>query len=49
MGIASLATAIQKAGSPVEFLRNSQYPPFEFPVSPEFTNWRSEQIAWRKT
>lgn len=45
----SLEAAIQKAGSPVELLRNSQYPAFEFPVSPEFTNWRSEQIAWRET
>ena len=44
----SLEAAIQRAGSPVEYLRNSQYPPYEFPVRPEFSNWRSEQHAWRE-
>jgi glycine cleavage system aminomethyltransferase T len=45
----SLEAAIREAGSAVKFLRNSQYPAFEFPVRPEFTNWRSEQHAWRST
>ena len=45
----ALETAIQRVGNPVDFLRNSQYPAFEFPVKPEFSNWRSEQQAWRKT
>lgn len=45
----SLENAIQKAGGPVAFLRNCQYPAFEFPIQPEFTNWRSEQLAWRET
>lgn len=43
----SLESAIQRAGNPVQLLRNSQYPAFEFPVRAEFTNWRSEQMAWR--
>jgi vanillate/3-O-methylgallate O-demethylase len=43
----SLEDAIRKVGNPVELLRNSPYPAFEFPVNPEFTNWRAEQAAWR--
>lgn len=43
----SLEAALQGAGNPVDFLRNSQYPAFEFPVKSQFTNWRSEQMAWR--
>jgi vanillate/3-O-methylgallate O-demethylase len=45
----SLEDAIQEAGGPVEALRNSPYPAYEFPVNPEFTNWRAEQSAWRTT
>lgn len=45
----SLEDAIQKAGNPVDMLRSSPYPAYEFPVNPEFTNWRSEQTAWRTT
>lgn len=43
----SLAQAIERAGSPVELLRNAQWPPITFPITPEFTNWRDEQRAWR--
>jgi glycine cleavage system aminomethyltransferase T len=42
----SLAQAIDRAGSPVELLRNQNWPAFTFPVAPEFTNWRDEQRAW---
>lgn len=42
----SLAHAIAKVGSPVELLRNQNWPAFTFPVAPEFTNWRDEQRAW---
>ncbi|TDN87797.1 aminomethyltransferase family protein [Microbacterium sp. BK668] len=42
----SLAQAIARAGSPVELLRNQNWPAFTFPVAPEFTNWRDEQRAW---
>ncbi|CAN5227490.1 aminomethyltransferase family protein [soil metagenome] len=45
----SLADAISASGSPVEFLRNSQARPTVFPVSPEFSNWRSEQHSWRES
>ena len=45
----SLAQAIERAGSPVELLRNQNWPAFTFPVAPEFTNWRDEQRAWNTT
>jgi glycine cleavage system aminomethyltransferase T len=45
----SLAAAIARAGSPIEFLRNSATRAHTFPVAPEFTNWRSEQQAWART
>ncbi len=47
MSFLSLEDAIRKVGNPVEMLRNSPYPAYEFPVNPEFTNWRSEQASWR--
>ena len=43
----SLAQAIARAGSPVTLLRDAQARPTVFPVTPEFSNWRSEQQAWR--
>ena len=49
MASMSLETAIRRAGSPVELLRQSPARPFAFPVAPEFTNWRSEQQAWRSS
>lgn len=45
----SLAEAIARVGSPVELLRNQDWPAFTFPVAPEFTNWRDEQRAWNTT
>ncbi|MFW3168797.1 aminomethyl transferase family protein [Geodermatophilus sp. CPCC 206100] len=45
----SLAAAIARAGNPVDLLRNSQIRPHTFPVRPEFTNWRTEQRAWRES
>jgi vanillate/3-O-methylgallate O-demethylase len=39
-----------KTRNPVEMLRNSQIGAYVYPVvPPEFTNWRDEQAAWRKT
>src|SRR5581483_2789955 len=36
--------------NPVELLRNSQIGAYVYPVvAAEFTNWRREQLAWRKT
>ncbi len=46
--VESAADAIARAGSPVELLRNAQARPTIFPVTPEFSNWRSEQRAWRE-
>lgn len=45
----SLAQAIERAGSPVELLRNQDWPSITFPIQPEFTNWRDEQRAWATT
>ncbi|WP_129661565.1 aminomethyltransferase family protein [Rothia uropygialis] len=45
----SAAQVIAQAGSAVEALRNAQALPAIFPVKPEFTNWRSEQKAWRES
>ena len=46
----SLEAGIQRTGgNPVDFLRNVQYPAFEFPVKGEWSNWRDEQRAWRET
>jgi vanillate/3-O-methylgallate O-demethylase len=47
MGSESLEAAIARVGSPVELLRQSKARAHAFPVAPEFTNWRSEQHAWR--
>ena len=43
----SLEQGIQRAGGAVPLLRNSPIRPHTFPVAAEFTNWRSEQAAWR--
>jgi vanillate/3-O-methylgallate O-demethylase len=45
--VTSLEAAIAGAGGAVDLLRNAQAPPTVFPVRPEFSNWRSEQRAWR--
>ena len=46
----NLEEAITKAGDPVTLLWESQSPPAVVPhVVPEFTNWRDEQLAWRRT
>jgi glycine cleavage system aminomethyltransferase T len=50
MSYDNLEQALQKVGSPVAMLRNSQIGPYAFPVvRAEFTNWRDEQRAWRET
>ncbi|WP_372697379.1 aminomethyl transferase family protein [Arthrobacter sp. JSM 101049] len=46
----NLQEVLDAAGSTVELLRNSQIGAYIYPVvAPEFTNWRSEQRAWRET
>ncbi|MCP5143991.1 MAG: aminomethyl transferase family protein [Gammaproteobacteria bacterium] len=49
MSKVSLEAAIQSAGSAVRYLRDVAFPAFEFPVAPEFTDWISEQAAWKET
>jgi vanillate/3-O-methylgallate O-demethylase len=45
----NLEEAIAEAGSPHTLLWESQSPPIvSTPVTPEFTNWRDEQLAWRR-
>jgi vanillate/3-O-methylgallate O-demethylase len=46
----NLESAIAQAGSPHKLLWESQSPPIvATPVTAEFTNWRDEQLAWRRT
>jgi vanillate/3-O-methylgallate O-demethylase len=48
--VKNLQDVLDKAGNTVELLRNSQLGAYIYPVVPaEFTNWRREVIAWRKT
>jgi vanillate/3-O-methylgallate O-demethylase len=50
MSTQSLEDLLQTVGNPVELLRNSQIGAYVYPVvPPEFTNWRDEQQAWRKS
>ncbi len=44
----NLTTVMKGHKNPVEMLRNSQIGMYVYPVvTPEFTNWRMEQQAWR--
>jgi vanillate/3-O-methylgallate O-demethylase len=46
----NLEEVVKAAGNPVQMLRNSQIGAYVYPVVPsEFSNWRDEQMAWRKT
>src|SRR5450631_4145582 len=45
----TLEQKIQECGNSVNMLRNSQAGPYVFPIAAEFSNWRDEQEAWRKT
>ncbi|MGH8176577.1 MAG: vanillate/3-O-methylgallate O-demethylase [Steroidobacter sp.] len=46
----SLENLLNRAGAPVALLRNSQIGAYVYPVVPtEFSNWRTEQRAWRDT
>jgi vanillate/3-O-methylgallate O-demethylase len=46
----SLEDVLKSAKSPVDLLRNSQIGAYVYPVVPsEYSNWRDEQAAWRKT
>jgi vanillate/3-O-methylgallate O-demethylase len=43
----TLAEAIDRCGGAVPLLRDAPGRPTVFPLAPEFSNWRSEQRAWR--
>jgi vanillate/3-O-methylgallate O-demethylase len=46
----NLSSVIKKHGSAVKMLRNSKIGMYVYPVvAPEFSNWRTEQIAWRES
>jgi vanillate/3-O-methylgallate O-demethylase len=46
----NLQELLDESGNTVELLRNSQIGAYIYPVVPyEFSNWRSEQKAWRDT
>jgi vanillate/3-O-methylgallate O-demethylase len=50
MSAQSLESVLKTAGNPVKLLRNSQLGAYVYPVVPsEYTNWRDEQAAWRKS
>ena len=46
----SLEALLKGTGSTVSMLRNSPIGAYVYPVVPtEFSNWRTEQRAWRET
>jgi vanillate/3-O-methylgallate O-demethylase len=46
----NLTSVMEAAGGPVPLLRNSKAGIYVYPVvAPEFSNWRSEQMAWRNS
>jgi vanillate/3-O-methylgallate O-demethylase len=46
----SLEDVLKSAGNTVDMLRNSQMGAYIYPVvPPEYSNWRDEQAAWRKS
>jgi vanillate/3-O-methylgallate O-demethylase len=50
MSNSNLTSVIEAAGGPVRLLRNSKAGIYVYPVvAPEFSNWRSEQMAWRNS
>ncbi len=46
----NLEELLRQQGNTVDMLRNSRVGAYVYPVvAPEFSNWRSEQVAWRET
>jgi vanillate/3-O-methylgallate O-demethylase len=46
----SLEELVNSVGDPVRMLRHSQIGAYVYPVVPtEFSNWRTEQLAWRES
>jgi vanillate/3-O-methylgallate O-demethylase len=49
MASESLQGALDRVGNPVDLLRNAPSPAVPFTGVPEYTNWQSEQRAWRES
>jgi vanillate/3-O-methylgallate O-demethylase len=50
VSVTSLEALLQEKGSAVDLLRNSRIGAYVYPVvAPEFSNWRTEQWAWRNS
>jgi vanillate/3-O-methylgallate O-demethylase len=50
MALKNLEDVLKAAKNPVDLLRNSRIGAYVYPVVPgEFSNWRDEQAAWRKS
>mgnify|MGYP003582229374 CR=1 FL=1 len=49
MASENLNQKIEKAGGPIELLRNSPSGRFHFPYPDQHTNWQDEQAAWGRT
>src|SRR6478752_8521293 len=46
----NLTQVLKEKGNTVEMLRNSRIGMYIYPVvAPEFSNWRTEQVAWRNS
>jgi vanillate/3-O-methylgallate O-demethylase len=45
----SLDDEIQAVGGPLKLLRSGRSGAYQFPIKPEFSNWRDEQESWRKS
>lgn len=45
----SLEEKLQSSANAVDMMRNAPQGPYQFPIKAEFSNWRDEQEAWRKT
>jgi len=45
----SLQDKIDRYGSALDMLRQSPAGPYVFPITPEYSNWREEQRAWRES
>jgi glycine cleavage system aminomethyltransferase T len=49
MTIESLEDKIQRHGNIADMLRNAPQGPYDYPMRNEHSNWRDEQLAWKKT
>jgi vanillate/3-O-methylgallate O-demethylase len=45
----SLEDKIQRHGNIADMLRNAPQGPYDYPMRNEYSNWRDEQLAWKRT